>query len=60
MNLHYFRASWSFIRLAQLILGLFALGYFVRHPNEWISILIGLGLSYQAIFRSGCDPENCN
>jgi hypothetical protein len=52
-------ASWSFLRLAQLVLGLICLGYFLGHSSEWISLVLGLGLCIQAIYKVGCSSHEC-
>ena len=54
-SLRQFWASWSLLRLAQFILALICLVYFVSHPQEWISLVLGLGLGVQAVFRKDCD-----
>ena len=54
-------SSWSLIRTLQLALGLFCFGYFYQHPMEWITLIIGLALSIQAIFniQMGCASGAC-
>jgi len=58
-SLHRFWSSWSLIRFAQLLLGLISLGYFLGHPSEWISLILGLGLCIQAIYKVGCSSKGC-
>lgn len=52
-------SDWPFTRLAQLVLGLIALGYFFGHPSEWISLVVGIALAGAAIFRTGCNDTDC-
>lgn len=52
-------SDWPFIRIAQGVLGLISLGYFFGHPSEWISLVLGLGLTAAAIFRAGCSSTDC-
>lgn len=56
------RAPWSLTRWLQAVLALFCFGYFYEQPSEWITLIMGLALSVQAVFnvQLGCAAGACS